>query len=441
MESRAGWVPLLLLFFASKLQRQLVYNDRRSSSLPVPGEEDTYVRITSPRQQVAYLAQLDDTAIKTIAPLTPIDVQTEDGSSNLLYDVSGSSADGVGSMQPATGNIDKVVTHVAEDKDKVQHSSVIDESLTTTTQIRSTSFTSPDGRHVSGVPLVVMIASCIAAFVGFLGICLALYISTFLRPRVLTYKNSWEMLSCLEQQLKVTPGRNQNFLESKLCGSTVRRHLLLSADVAPAASPDAESNSPDNLDLITFKDEEEVSSDNEMLNIFEDTISDPPTPRLELLPEIKLSAADNDHPNSLPPLLDTEPGNSPIFRTPMRTLLEMREATSSPSARPAWSLRADEDASLFVPSPPSPPRSPLASTLSVPPPASDIPAIAISAPRRHAYRSPVPEFDIALAMQLRPGLGLGADSAWMVRFLMAMFGWFTVLLTSRKESQQRWLAS
>ena len=42
-----------------------------------------------------------------------------------------------------------------------------------------------------------------------------------------------------------------------------------------------------------------------------------------------------------------------------------------------------------------------------------------------AYRAPVPELDIAFAMQLRPGLGLGSDPAWLVRFLMAMFGWMT----------------
>ncbi|KAE9399498.1 hypothetical protein BT96DRAFT_920144 [Gymnopus androsaceus JB14] len=46
--------------------------------------------------------------------------------------------------------------------------------------------------------------------------------------------------------------------------------------------------------------------------------------------------------------------------------------------------------------------------------------------RRQLGRSPI---DIALAMQLRPGLGLGADPAWMVRFLMAMFGWFVVLIS------------
>jgi len=37
--------------------------------------------------------------------------------------------------------------------------------------------------------------------------------------------------------------------------------------------------------------------------------------------------------------------------------------------------------------------------------------------------------DIALAMQLRPGLGAGADPAWMVRFLMSMFGWIGVTIS------------
>ncbi|KAF9012538.1 hypothetical protein BDQ17DRAFT_1344114 [Cyathus striatus] len=50
--------------------------------------------------------------------------------------------------------------------------------------------------------------------------------------------------------------------------------------------------------------------------------------------------------------------------------------------------------------------------------------------RRRAPRSPI---DIALAMQLRPGLGVGADPAWMVRFLMTMFGWFAVLISGQGE--------
>jgi hypothetical protein len=50
--------------------------------------------------------------------------------------------------------------------------------------------------------------------------------------------------------------------------------------------------------------------------------------------------------------------------------------------------------------------------------------------RIRVSRSPL---DIALAMQLRPGLGVGADPAWMVRFLMAMFGWFAILVSGQGE--------
>ena len=56
--------------------------------------------------------------------------------------------------------------------------------------------------------------------------------------------------------------------------------------------------------------------------------------------------------------------------------------------------------------------------------------------RSRAYRAPVPEIDIAFAMQLRPGLGLGSDPAWLVRFLMAMFGWMTIFIGNGTQSTQ-----
>ncbi|KAG5728139.1 hypothetical protein E4T56_gene19267 [Termitomyces sp. T112] len=58
-------------------------------------------------------------------------------------------------------------------------------------------------------------------------------------------------------------------------------------------------------------------------------------------------------------------------------------------------------------------------------------AVVPSADRIHTSRSLL---DIALAMQLRPGLGVGADPAWMVRFLMAVFGWFAVLVSGDLQS-------
>ncbi|KAG6853523.1 hypothetical protein C0991_003518 [Blastosporella zonata] len=54
---------------------------------------------------------------------------------------------------------------------------------------------------------------------------------------------------------------------------------------------------------------------------------------------------------------------------------------------------------------------------------------AVVVPSTTRLRTPRSAIDIALAMQLRPGLGAGADPAWMVRFLMAMFGWFAILVS------------
>ncbi|KIJ11367.1 hypothetical protein PAXINDRAFT_84249 [Paxillus involutus ATCC 200175] len=92
----------------------------------------------------------------------------------------------------------------------------------------------------------------------------------------------------------------------------------------------------------------------------------------------------------------------------------MRESCSSAAFRPPWSVRAIDCPLLGISSSDA---------------AIDAASRHLIHPRRRAYRSAVPEFDIALAMQLRPGLGIGADPAWMVRFLMAIFGWFAVALT------------
>ncbi|KIK91393.1 hypothetical protein PAXRUDRAFT_66149, partial [Paxillus rubicundulus Ve08.2h10] len=91
----------------------------------------------------------------------------------------------------------------------------------------------------------------------------------------------------------------------------------------------------------------------------------------------------------------------------------IRESCSSPAFRPPWSIRAIGCPLLGISSDA----------------AIDAASRPLIHPRRRAYRSAVPEFDIALAMQLRPGLGIGADPAWIVRFLMAIFGWFAVALT------------
>lgn len=259
-------------------------------------------------------------------------------------------------------------------------------------------------------------------------------------------------------------------------------------------------------DLLKFEDAPELSSDNEDEGDdpseyqfqFYDAISSPatPNPGFTPIPEIVLPNEANKEdgeyvypdpplpattvvltPSSDPPIPELtltpapEPDSSPvalpivIHRVPSRRTLQlqlqMREANLTPVSRPAWSIRAGEDTSLFV-TPPSPTsasttHSPVSMARMLPPASSSVsgpdslqassspidaltaaPIASLTPARRpRSYRSPMPEFDLALAMQLRPGLGIGADPAWMVRFLMAMFGWFTVLLTSKEARESK----
>ncbi|EPT01918.1 hypothetical protein FOMPIDRAFT_1083260, partial [Fomitopsis schrenkii] len=89
---------------------------------------------------------------------------------------------------------------------------------------------------------------------------------------------------------------------------------------------------------------------------------------------------------------------------------------ASPISKPAWSVRAAASPALGLP----------ASAAHTP--STPLPFTALPPRTPRAYRAPMPELDIAFALQLRPGLGLGAEGAWLVRFLMAMFGWLGVVV-------------
>ena len=144
------------------------------------------------------------------------------------------------------------------------------------------------------------------------------------------------------------------------------------------------------------------------------------------------------------------PSAHEVTCTPVRRPFEIHtEQSLDPS--PSSLLRASDDDAPAVSSDvlprPSPPRAAPAPLPDSTPeaPTEDLTSISMevahsdtedskwslsSAPER-VYQSSVAVFDMALAMQLRPGFGIGAEAAWMMRFLMAMFGWFAVLLTRR----------
>jgi hypothetical protein len=97
-----------------------------------------------------------------------------------------------------------------------------------------------------------------------------------------------------------------------------------------------------------------------------------------------------------------------------------------------------------IPLPPSPPSSPLQQTIQLdedaPVERNTQPACAMVASdeqRRPDARpgDAAPAIEVALAMQLRTGFGATADAAWLMRFLMAMFGWIAVFIGGGGERQ------
>jgi hypothetical protein len=127
---------------------------------------------------------------------------------------------------------------------------------------------------------------------------------------------------------------------------------------------------------------------------------------------------DHDDPDLLPlPDHDNQESHSVSSRRSMNYQIRERTSTNIP---PSWSIRASESQPLSIPG--AYVYDPL------PLPFSEARTEAGDVTRRQ-YNNRNPEIDIALAMQLRPGLGDGADAAWLVRFLMGIFGWVTVMVS------------
>jgi len=148
----------------------------------------------------------------------------------------------------------------------------------------------------------------------------------------------------------------------------------------------------------------------------------PPLPEAETKdPDDSFKGApevEHDDPDFLP--LPDYSGEQPPSASPRRSMnLQVRERTST-NAPPSWSIRASES------QPHSIPGAYLFDPVLLP--FSEVRTETGEVTRR-LYSDPNPEIDIALAMQLRPGLGEGADAAWLVRFLMGIFGWVTVMVS------------
>ncbi|KAI0252772.1 hypothetical protein BJV78DRAFT_268279 [Lactifluus subvellereus] len=112
-------------------------------------------------------------------------------------------------------------------------------------------------------------------------------------------------------------------------------------------------------------------------------------------------------------------------------------STSTPRAAQFSGLSLTAEQPWLVPLPPSPPPSPLRRTVQLHEDASagrnSHPTWAVVAPEEQPRAetrggNAAAAVDLALAMQLRTGFGVTADAAWLIRFVMAVFGWVAVLV-------------
>ncbi|KAI0923083.1 hypothetical protein AcV5_009906 [Taiwanofungus camphoratus] len=436
---------------------------RPPECLGCDGDEDVHVHVTSSEEQNAYLSRLDGLdAVKAIVPLDLEGTLTDD--EKHLYDILTNSKAG-GRLDDLDGGERPLQQDdlVAESEnalsippnDDTAQESLLDSSTNAGNQ---DVFTSP--------PLLVLALSCIAALLALLCVTLVLCTAHYFHSKVLSSHMTWELMPRLEKRTSLghtMDDESQTLVEEQLLDlkdKEDREDLVASLVINDEKTEELQEDAGQKMPPTAERD---LSSDEEFDEKYEDAQESslllidseiPPRQDVQEFPRIVIEEhSDPDFlplPSSPTPFFTPTASRSPS-RSPLRRPLQMREmSTTSPVSKPAWSLRAANSPSLGLARPSTPrlspdssPRIPGALYMEEEPSSADqtIQHDMVDRPgRRRAYRAPIPELDIAFALQLRPGLGLGADPAWLVRFLMAMFGWMTVLIGGtgpRRASQER----
>ncbi|KAI0077565.1 hypothetical protein K474DRAFT_1064749 [Panus rudis PR-1116 ss-1] len=414
--------------------------------LPCHDEDEVDIHFTSAEEQSAVLSSLDELdTIKAVVPIGLDGVLSED--EKKLYDILISSSSR-GSLNELEGG-ERIPEEI-----RIQDEQMAKNAET----LASSANDHPVSEMVTSHRLFILTLSCLAAFVTMGCIAVAIYAHKFIREYISESRNAWDILPRLARHRQVRDNPHDNGSETWL------EKPCLAPDVVPTIQPQlidmadekrAHSVLRPSFSVDLFEEERYVDAENFDLD---EPLSPVLGPKLEELPSIVI----HDHPDpGLIPLPSPTPYSTPPPtppRTPQHRPLQMRESSPalSPVSKPAWSLRAADAPLLGMTNsssrsstpqlwPPAKMLSPSSSTESLSIPgalhldASDGEELS-ERPARRAYRAPVPELDIAFALQLRPGLGIGADPAWLVRFLMAMFGWMTILIGNGGRTERRVVA-
>ncbi|KAI0326399.1 hypothetical protein GY45DRAFT_1310594 [Cubamyces sp. BRFM 1775] len=431
---------------------------QRPEFWPHAEDEDVHISLTSSEEQSAFLSRLRDIdAVKAVIPLNVDGNPSED--EKQLYDIlkglkdsaSGSSLQDLdGGERPLPEDPATAVDATDADADASQEPSQEEYPSIGLTNF----YTSP--------PLIVIAVSCLAAFLSLLCIGLGLYALNRFQSFMLKSDLAWDILPRLERRVGLDGPDDIHVRTGSAIQQPEKRRLLpANAPLPPPVEFQDEKKDDRLLADDPSTDEEDLDEKFEDAQehslLFLDTDLPPQYSPKPELPRIVIE--EHADPDLLPlPDIPTASGQSTPFSTPLRNpgqlasptrsparrTPQMRELQSSPTpaSKPLWSLRAADAPALGLTAPSSPSSAPAQGRTASPAPqlpgalfADDAPELNMVEAPRPRTRTPRQPLDIAFALQLRPGLGLGADSAWIVRFLMTMFGWMTVLIgAGRQES-------
>ncbi|THH29151.1 hypothetical protein EUX98_g5034 [Antrodiella citrinella] len=427
----------------------------RASQLPecmtCENEEDIHIQFTSSEEQTDVLSALDDLdAIKGIVPIGLNGVLTDD--EKKLYNILGSPRPGAG-LDDLEGGESPLLEEMATSQEATSSKDEEDSIQELYTEI---------SHYMPLRQVLTLTFSCLVALLSMGCIGFALYAFHYFWKSA-GAETAWELIPRVEARDAVELVVDDDFASQFKGGKPPSYEHVPHRPSTPAIVIDTvfQESSLTHIhphDLVINLDSDEDSDDEGLDGKFHDAVDRPSTPfrfvdgASPRIPVILVDEhADPDYlplPGFRSPTPYSTPPPTPP-RSPARRVVEMREATllrpSSPISKPEWSIRAADAPALGLTgsdarTAPVPLPLPIRPRPSAPVQPATMLAIPGSLPLEHememverprarrAYRSPIPELDIAFAMQLRPGLGLGADPAWIVRFLMAMFGWMTVLI-------------
>lgn len=365
--------------------------------------DDVQIRLSSVEEVQDYLSVVDEESVKALVPVEEQSFHSPDQKE--LLDVLQRMDMEKGRHTPVSDEqIDKLIAMSLDSVPSEENHQVQDSGLTSTIQPEVYSETE------YSTPVVVITAACAASLLALACVGVALYVVEILKRNVFTSHLAWDMLPNLEKKAGGEGGQSdlQGDQRGLLVDVTDSESVLVSERAIDwdrgLLSPRPLHKSISQTSIGTEKSEQEL--DEKFYDVASSASSSPySTPAL---PTTLLPSEDFEKPTE---------GLKASHRTlPTQTVPEMQEVDYFPGgfpSRPSWSVRASEAKLRKV--------------------ESDGGHVQSGASAARRPYGAAPQFDAALAMQLRPGLGVNADAAWLVRFVMAVFGWCAVLVSGRRE--------